>query len=88
MAQDDKASLKAAKKQERAAKREQRKQTRSQMWQAFNMQRKHDKALLPECLSSVQTPAASLSSSTKAKPVTSSIAMLPTPNGPQLRLAY
>lgn len=47
MAQDDKASLKAAKKQERAAKREQRKQTRSQMWQAFNMQRKHDKALIP-----------------------------------------
>ncbi|HAT6539595.1 DUF4191 domain-containing protein [Corynebacterium striatum] len=47
MAQDDKASLKAAKKQERAAKREQRKQTRSQMWQAFNMQRKQDKALIP-----------------------------------------
>ena len=47
MAQDDKASLKAAKKQERAAKREHRKQTRSQMWQAFNMQRKQDKALIP-----------------------------------------
>ncbi|MDO5031343.1 DUF4191 domain-containing protein [Corynebacterium sp.] len=47
MAQDDKAALKAAKKQERAAKRERRKQTRSQMWQAFNMQRKQDKALIP-----------------------------------------
>lgn len=47
MAQDDKAALKAAKKQERAAKRARRKQTRSQMWQAFNMQRKQDKALIP-----------------------------------------
>ncbi|WP_293770689.1 DUF4191 domain-containing protein [uncultured Corynebacterium sp.] len=44
---DDKAALKAAKKQERAAKREQRKQTRSQMWQAFNLQRKQDSALVP-----------------------------------------
>ena len=47
MANDDKASLKEAKKQERAAKRAKRKQTRSQMWQAFNMQRKQDKALIP-----------------------------------------
>ena len=47
MANDDKASLKAAKKQERAAKRAQRKQTWSQMWQAFNMQRKQDKLLIP-----------------------------------------
>ena len=47
MAKDDKAALKAAKKQERAAKRQQRKQTWSQMWQAFNMQRKQDKALIP-----------------------------------------
>ncbi|WP_165243251.1 DUF4191 domain-containing protein [Corynebacterium lizhenjunii] len=44
---DDKAALKAAKKQERAAKRAQRKQTRSQMWQVFQMQRKQDKALVP-----------------------------------------
>ena len=47
MANDDKASLKEAKKQERAAKRAQRKQNWSQMWQAFNMQRKQDKALIP-----------------------------------------
>lgn len=47
MAKDDKASLKDAKKQERAAKRAQRKQNWSQMWQAFNMQRKQDKALIP-----------------------------------------
>lgn len=44
---DDKAAVQAAKKQERAAKRAQRKQTRSQMWQAFQMQRKQDKALIP-----------------------------------------
>lgn len=44
---DDKAALKAAKKQERAAKREQRKRTRTQMWQAFNLQRKQDSALIP-----------------------------------------
>lgn len=47
MANDDKASLKETKKQERAAKRAQRKQNWSQMWQAFNMQRKQDKALIP-----------------------------------------
>ena len=47
MAKDDKASLKDAKKQERAAKRAKRKQNWSQMWQAFNMQRKQDKALIP-----------------------------------------
>ncbi|MBE7338835.1 DUF4191 domain-containing protein [Corynebacterium aurimucosum] len=47
MANDDKASLKEARKQERAAKRAQRKQNWSQMWQAFNMQRKQDKALIP-----------------------------------------
>ncbi len=44
---EDKAALKAAKKQERAAKRAQGKQTRQQMWQAFQMQRKQDKALVP-----------------------------------------
>ena len=47
MAKDDKAALKAAKKQERAAKRQKRKQTWSQLWQAFNLQRKQDKALIP-----------------------------------------
>ena len=50
---EDKAALKAAKKQQRAAKREQRKQTRSQMWQAFNMQRKQDKALVPIMLACI-----------------------------------
>lgn len=44
---DDKAAAKAAKKEQRAAKRAQGKQTRSQMWQAFNLQRKQDKALIP-----------------------------------------
>lgn len=50
---DNKAALQAAKKQERAAKRAQRKQTRSQMWQAFNMQRKQDKLLVPIMLASI-----------------------------------
>ncbi|WIM67014.1 DUF4191 domain-containing protein [Corynebacterium breve] len=43
----EKAAEKAAKKQERAAKRAQRKQTWSQMWQAFKLQRKRDKKLVP-----------------------------------------
>lgn len=43
----DKAALKAAKKQERAAKRAKGKQTRSQIWQAFQIQRKRDKKLIP-----------------------------------------
>lgn len=43
----DKAAEKAAKKEQRAAKRAQRKNTRKQMWQAFQMQRKQDKALIP-----------------------------------------
>src|SRR5688500_534313 len=43
----DKAALKAAKKEERVAKRAKRKETRGQMWQAFPMQRKQDKALIP-----------------------------------------
>lgn len=42
-----KADLKAAKKAEKKAKREKGKQTRRQMWQAFQMQRKQDKALIP-----------------------------------------
>lgn len=37
----------AAKKEQRTAKRAKRKQTRSQVWQAFNMQRKRDKMLIP-----------------------------------------
>lgn len=49
----DKAAIKAAKKQERAAKRAKGKQTRSQMWQAFNLQRKQDKALIPLMLLAV-----------------------------------
>lgn len=44
---EDKAALKAAKQQERAAKRARRKETRGQMWQAFQMQRKQDSALVP-----------------------------------------
>ncbi|GAB3081511.1 DUF4191 domain-containing protein [Corynebacterium aquatimens] len=44
---DSKNAEKAMKKEERAAKRAQRKQTRSQMMQAFNMQRKRDKKLIP-----------------------------------------
>lgn len=40
-------ATKEQKKAQRAAKRAQRKQTRSQVWQAFQMQRKQDKALIP-----------------------------------------
>lgn len=52
MAKDDKATsnksaIKAQKREAKKAKRAQRKQTFSQMWQAFNMQRKDDKALVP-----------------------------------------
>ncbi|WP_080794002.1 DUF4191 domain-containing protein [Corynebacterium pacaense] len=53
MADASKQADKAAKKQVRAAKKAQRKQTRSQMWQVFNMQRKQDKALIPLILLSV-----------------------------------
>jgi Cation transport ATPase len=49
----DKAALKAAKKEERVAKRAKRKETRGQMWQAFQMQRKQDKALIPLMLLSI-----------------------------------
>ncbi|AHI23225.1 DUF4191 domain-containing protein [Corynebacterium vitaeruminis] len=42
----------ANKKEERAAKRAQRRQTWSQVWQAFNIQRKQDKALIPIMLGS------------------------------------
>lgn len=47
MADAKKAADKAAKKEERAAKRAKRKQTWSQIWQAFNLQRKQDKKLIP-----------------------------------------
>lgn len=54
MADDkQKAAAKAAKKEERAAKRAKRKQTRGQIWQAFNMLRKEDKALIPILLLTV-----------------------------------
>ncbi|MEJ5929083.1 DUF4191 domain-containing protein [Corynebacterium sp. H128] len=53
MADAKKAQLKAADKEAKAAKRAQRKQNYSQMWQAFNMQRKNDKALVPLMLASI-----------------------------------
>lgn len=56
----DKAAQKAAKKEQRAAKRAQRKQTWSQMWQAFQMQRKRDKKLIPLMVLAVVGVAAAL----------------------------
>ena len=50
---EDKAAVKAAKKREKLAKRERNKQQRSQMWQAFKMQRKQDKALIPLMLAAI-----------------------------------
>ena len=47
MADKQKAAAKAAKSEERAAKRAKRKQTWGQFWQAFNLQRKQDKKLIP-----------------------------------------
>lgn len=47
MADRQKEALKAAKKEQRQAKWAQRKQTWAQFWQAFNVQRKQDKALIP-----------------------------------------
>ena len=49
MAKDKQASAaaKSMKKQQRAAKRAKRSQTRKQIWQAFNLQRKRDKMLIP-----------------------------------------
>lgn len=47
MATQDKAATKAAKKEERAAKRAKSKATRGQLKQAFDIQRKRDKALVP-----------------------------------------
>lgn len=43
----DKAADKAAKKEQRAARRARGKENRSQLWQAFNLQRKQDKWLIP-----------------------------------------
>ena len=53
MADPNKQAAKAAKKEERAAKRAKRKQNYSQIWQAFNLQRKQDKALIPLMLAAV-----------------------------------
>ena len=44
---DAKNKARAAEKEAKALKRAQRKQTRAQMWQAFQLQRKQDKALIP-----------------------------------------
>lgn len=56
MAQDDKAAKaarKAAKKEQRAAKRAKGKATRGQIREAFNLQRKRDKKLIPYMVASV-----------------------------------
>lgn len=53
MADAKKVDLKAAEKEAKAAKRAQRQQNYSQMWQAFNIQRKNDKALVPLILLAV-----------------------------------
>ena len=55
MAKDKKATAAdaSAKKEQRSAKRMKRKQTRSQIWQAFNLQRKRDKKLIPLMLASI-----------------------------------
>lgn len=54
MADDkQKAAAKAAKAEARTAKRAKRKQTWSQLWQAFNMQRKQDKKLIPLMILSI-----------------------------------
>lgn len=53
MADPKKAQAKAAEKEAKAAKRAQRRQNYSQMWQAFNIQRKNDKALVPLMLLSI-----------------------------------
>ncbi|MDO4928289.1 MAG: DUF4191 domain-containing protein [Corynebacterium sp.] len=53
MADDFKKAQRAAKKEARANKRAERKSNRSQMWQAFNMQRKQDKALIPLMLAAI-----------------------------------
>ena len=54
MADDkQKAAAKAAKAEARAAKRAKGKETRAQLWQAFNIQRKQDKLLIPLMVLSV-----------------------------------
>ena len=57
MADAKKAADKAAKKEESKAKRAKRKQNFSQLWQAFNIQRKQDKWLIPLMLLAVVVPA-------------------------------
>lgn len=53
MADAKKQADKAAKKEQRAAKRAQRRRNWSQLWQAFNIQRKQDKALVPIMVGSI-----------------------------------
>ncbi|AJE33641.1 hypothetical protein B842_08960 [Corynebacterium humireducens NBRC 106098 = DSM 45392] len=61
MADDkQKAAAKAAKAEARAAKRAKSKETRAQLWQAFNIQRKQDKMLVPLMVLSVVGVAALL----------------------------
>ncbi|MDK6260946.1 DUF4191 domain-containing protein [Corynebacterium frankenforstense] len=57
MADAKKAADKAAKKEESKAKRAKRKQNFTQLWQAFNIQRKQDKWLIPLMLLAVVVPA-------------------------------
>lgn len=60
MAKDEKAAAAAAKKEEKAAKRAKRKRNMSALWQAFNMQRKRDKKLIPLMLLALVVPAVAL----------------------------
>jgi hypothetical protein len=53
MAEGKNAAAKAAKKEEKAAKRAARRQNFSQIWQAFNIQRKQDKLLIPLMAASI-----------------------------------
>lgn len=57
MADAKKAADKAAKKEESKAKRAKRRQNVTQLWQAFNIQRKQDKWLIPLMLLAVVVPA-------------------------------
>lgn len=56
MANSEKAAQKAAKKAEKQQKRSQRKKNFSQLWQAFNLQRKQDKWLVPLMLLALLVP--------------------------------
>lgn len=57
MANANKAAAKAAKKEEKQEKRAQRKRNSGQLWQAFNIQRKQDKWLIPLMLVALLVPA-------------------------------